>query len=79
MNHPVVHVSYNDAKAFCNFHNARLPYESEWEYAARGGLEQQNFPWGNNRMGEDRSHLTNIFQVRAFKVNKLSLFIEYKG
>jgi sulfatase modifying factor 1 len=34
-NHPVVHISYNDAKAYCAFRNGRLPTESEWEFAAR--------------------------------------------
>lgn len=47
--HPVVHVTRRDAIVFCNWAGMDLPNEAQWEFAARGGLEQQPYPWGPER------------------------------
>jgi sulfatase modifying factor 1 len=58
---PVVHVSSNDALAFSQCSQRRLPTEEKWEYGARGGFEQKLFPWGDELTPRGR-HLCNVWQ-----------------
>ena len=61
MQHPVVHVAFEDALAYANWAGKRLPSADEWEIAARGGLVDQDYAWGSEKTPEGR-WLANVWQ-----------------
>lgn len=89
-NYPVVHVAYEDALAYCEWAGRRLPTESEWEWAAKGGLEETRFTWGNDerKMAEyantwegefptkntKKDGFENIAPVKSYQANGYGLF-----
>ena len=67
--HPAVHMSWNDAAAYAAWVGGRLPSEAEWEHAARGGLGDVRFPWGDEEPDDSGFFPCNIWQGRFPQAN----------
>lgn len=68
LDHPVVHVCWHDAMAYCDWSGQRLPTEAQWEFAARGGLADCRYPWGDE-FTPGGEHRCNIWQGRFPSLN----------
>jgi formylglycine-generating enzyme len=76
--HPIVNVTWDEAKAYCEWDAGRLPTEAEWEYAARGGKDGLKYPWGNDITPENANYSGSKWHgtspVRSYTPNAWGLY-----
>ena len=80
-NHPVVHIAYEDAIAYCKWANRRLPTEAEWESAAQGNAKENIFTWGNDleKLNVNANTWQGRFPVKNESIDGFSLVAPVKS
>ena len=80
-NYPVVHIAYEDAKAYCEWANRRLPTEAEWESAAQGNYKNAVFPWGDdtNLLGSNANTWQGNFPIKNESIDGYEMIAPVKS